>query len=369
MKKKDLLIPLAMLALGAGIGFWTRDRQQPVPGGDVTAAAGAGANEAADAAKSATMGEAADDAKTRTRAPGQYPAMSEMNAQTAPGYTAALPPLDAKVADIYDELKARAQRGDGKAACRLAIDLQQCADRDFMLEGADRAAQLLQERGAPKEGEASTWDERRLQFAQHQVDYALALDERCKGVSTAQMTEHSQLWRRAALTGHVPSMVHYARGDGFRMRETLDNLDALAQYKSEAERLMRAAAAAGSVEAAQQLALGYQQQRTAWASLFQQAVKPNPNEALTLSELAKLRDYAPMPGPRDIERWNRNPAHEEGLLFRFNKEDWDDAKDRAAKLNQSWAPADDSDGHRRSPWERADYARKACDRDQFTRLP
>ena len=29
MKKKDLLIPVAMLALGAGIGFWTRDRQAP----------------------------------------------------------------------------------------------------------------------------------------------------------------------------------------------------------------------------------------------------------------------------------------------------------------------------------------------------
>ena len=32
MKKQDLLIPLAMLALGAGIGFWTRDRQA-VPAG------------------------------------------------------------------------------------------------------------------------------------------------------------------------------------------------------------------------------------------------------------------------------------------------------------------------------------------------
>lgn len=48
-----------------------------------------------------------------------------------------------------------------------------------------------------------------------------------------------------------------------------DNLDALARYKGVAERIMRAAAAAGSVEAALQLAHAYQGTRGPWASLLQ----------------------------------------------------------------------------------------------------
>ncbi len=246
--------------------------------------------------------------------------------------------------------------------------MQQCADRDVSLEAAERAAQLIKERGAPKAGEAKNWPQRELQLAQQQIDHALALDDRCKGVNTAQMAQHSELWRRAALTGHVPSMVYYARGDGFRMRETLDNLEQLTQYKREAERMMRAAAAAGSVEAAQQLGLGYSQQRSPWASLFQQAIQPNIMESLTLMELANLRDYSPVPNWNQAERWNRNGASIEGIGDRFTSDQWEDAKRIALELDTRWARKDDSDGFRRSPSERQEHARASCAQDRFIRL-
>jgi hypothetical protein len=369
MKRKDLLIPVAMLALGAGIGFWTRDRQQPQA--DTPPAAG-------DAAGALTTPAATDAAPGRTtpaesrapaRAPGSYPALSEMNAQTAPGFAAApLPPLDARIADIYDELKQRAQRGDGKAACRLAIELQQCADRDFMLQGADRAAQMLQQdSGRRDDDNASEWEQRRRQFAQQQVDYALALDERCAGISEVQLGEHPDLWRRAALSGHVPSMVHYARGDGFRMRATLNNLDRLAQYKNEAERIMRAAAAAGSVEAAQQLSLAYADARGPWASLLQQAVKPNAVEAHSLYLLAKQRGYPPLADPGQSERWNRNSGWTDGQGYRVDAEQMAEAERRAVRYHGGWSAPDDSAGNRLSPWERQEKARAACNKDQFTK--
>ncbi len=301
----------------------------------------------------------------------RYPTFAEMNTQAAPGYASVLPPLDTKVVDVYAQLHERAAQGDGRAACRLAIELQQCADRDFMLQGADRAAQMLQQSGQqPRDaGGAAGWGQRRLEVAQQQIDYALALDERCDGVTETQLVEHADLWRRAALTGHVPSMVHYARGDGFRMRATLDSLDRLAQYKGEAERIMRSAAAAGSVEAAQQLAHAYQETRGPWASLLQQAVKPNPFEALTLHELAELRDYPPIADPREAERWNRNSAFVDGEGFRFDHSQLAQAKARAQEIDKLWAHADDSAGNRRSPWERADHAREACDRDRFITPP
>ena len=111
-----------------------------------------------------------------------------------------------------------------------------------------------------------------LDVAQRQIDYAVALDERCQGLSQDQVAEHVDWWRAAALSGHVPSMVHYAKGDGFRLNATLDNLDRLAAYRGEAERLMRAAAAAGSAEALQQLLLSYAPERDPRGTLLQQAI-------------------------------------------------------------------------------------------------
>jgi hypothetical protein len=283
MKKKDLLIPLAMLALGAGIGFWTRGREQP-------------------------MHQEHDDAVAAG-------AMASTTTQARVGNKA------------------------------------------------------MQEKGAPEAGEAENLEQRRLQKAQQQIDYAFELDERCKGVSSAQMAEHTELWRRAALTGHVPSMVYYARGDGFRMRETLDTLEQLAQYKREAERMLRAASAAGSVQAAQQLTSAYISQRGPWSSLVQQAIAPNRLEALTMMELAKLRDYAPHSGPQESERWNRNSSFVDGAGVRFTTDEWAEAKERAAKLHKTWSPADDSSGQRRSLWERAEYARASCNQDRFTTPP
>ena len=365
MKKQDLLIPLAMLALGAGIGFWTRDRQA-VPAGTEEIPSVLGAAEAPsterphDTSARGEPGDAASPAPAAAKAVG-----FELGAQVTPGFAAApLPPLDAKVVDIYDTLKERARLGDGKAACRLAIELQQCSERDFMLQGADRATRMMANRpaAATPDSQRQAWESRMLDAAQRQVDYAMALDARCQGLSETQVAEHVDWWRSAALSGHVPSMVHYAKGDGFRLRATLDNLERLAVYKGEAERLMRAAAAAGSAEALQQLLLAYGEARDARGTLLQQAIRPDPVEANAILELMRER-HVPMPSlaiPGGDAR-----AEPPRVIADLDAEQRVASEQRLAELRTAWPQTGAATDPRLPPWERVEADRQRCDQDLF----
>ena len=361
MKRKDLLIPVAMLALGAGIGFWTRDRQSPAdaPIGTDTAP-GEAATAAPATSRKASDGNVGDASSTTTAA--VKATGFELNAQVAPSFAAApLPPLDAKIADIYDTLKERARQGDGKAACRLAIELQQCSTRDFMLQGADRATRMMANRpnAATPDARRQEWESRMLDVAQRQIDYAVALDERCQGLSQDQVAEHVDWWRAAALSGHVPSMVHYAKGDGFRLNATLDNLDRLAAYRGEAERLMRAAAAAGSAEALQQLLLSYAPERDPRGTLLQQAIEPDPVEAAALLRLMQERGIA-LPRSEMSPRGDAPPS-----LAQLDPVEQARTEQRLAELRKTWPRTQSEDNTRRPPWEQVETQRAACDRDQF----
>ncbi|HRG16868.1 MAG TPA: hypothetical protein PLB00_12780 [Pseudomonadota bacterium] len=363
MKKKDLLIPVAMLALGAGIGFWTRDRQAPAASadarGDLATAATRVEAPVADAATDAPAGEPASTVK---------PAGFEMIAQVAPGFAAApLPPLDAKIADIYDALKERAQHGDGKAACRLAIELQQCVWREAIIQDLDRATRRMENRPAPQTADPrqAEWESRMLDMAQRQVDYASALDARCKGLSDAQVAAHVDWWRTAALSGHVPSLLHYAKGDAFRLNATLDNLERLGTYRNDAERLMRAAAAAGSPEALQQLLLAYAPERSPRGTLLQQAITPDPVEAQAILRLMQERGIAL---PRS-EMGRRGEAMEPpASLSRLDAAAQARADRRLAELRSAWPQTDAATDTRQPPWEQEDARRKACDQDRFATL-
>jgi hypothetical protein len=369
MKKRDLVIPLLMLLIGAGAGFLAREqRQSAETEGSASSAAGDTPETTSGAGTGARDADVVASAPDTAGGVAQNTSITAGSAASTPSVAAPLPPLDTKLADIYDALKARAEQGDGRAACRLAAELQQCADRDFMLEGADRAARMLDERGeqaATPGREPSQWESRRLSMAQQQIDFALALDERCKGISEAQLADHTNLWRRAALSGHVPSMVHYAKGDGFRMRATLDNLEALATYKGEAERMMRQAAAAGSAEAVQQLFAAYIERRSPWSGLLQQAIKPNVVEAQAIRDLMKENGLPPFPTSPETQRWNQQTDQVEGLFLFTTAKQRADAEERLAELRKEWPVIGPAPETSRSPWDRMQQSRESCARDQF----
>lgn len=366
MKKKDWLIPVVMLALGAGIGFWTRDRQAPNDGADAVDVSG-------DVAAGAASGETPVDGAQATVSDGVSAAQAkpvgfEMSAQVAPGFAAApLPPLDAKIADIYETLKERARHGDGKAACRLAIELQQCVWREAIIQDLDRATRRMEHRPAPQttDPRQAEWESRMLDMAQRQVDYAAALDARCKGLSEAQVAEHVDWWRTAALSGHVPSLVHYAKGDAFRLNATLDNLERLGTYKHDAERLMRAAAAAGSPEALQQLLLAYAPERSPRGTLLQQAIKPDAVEAQAILRLMQERGVAL---PRSEMSRRGETMDPPASLAHLDAAEQARADQRLAELRNAWPQTDVTTAARVPPWEQEEAQRKACDQDRFATL-
>lgn len=363
MKKKDLLIPVAMLALGAGIGFWTRDRQSlPATAVEFPPAHG-DAGAAANAARAPTV-----DAVGATPATAGKPAGFELSAQVAPGFAAApLPPLDAKIADYHDELAARARQGDGKAACRLAAELQQCVWREAILLDLDRATNRLANLpdSTANDPRRQQWESRMLDMAQRQVDYASALDARCNGLEEAQVAAHVNWWRMAALSGHVPSLVHYAKGDAFRQHATLDNLERLATYKRDAERLMRAAAAAGSAEAVQQLLLAYAPERGPRGTLLQQSIKPDLAEAQALLRLMQERGIAL---PRSETSRRGETMTPPASLSQLDAIEQARADQRLADLRRTWPHTDATTDTRPPPWEQEDAQRKACDQDRFATL-
>lgn len=363
MKKQDWLIPVAMLALGAGIGFWTRDRQVPTTrveaGGAIATNTANGEVPAADATTDAPGGESTSAAR---------PVGFEMVTMVAPGFAAApLPPLDAKIVDIYDTLAQRAQQGDGKAACRLAIELQQCVWREAILQDLDRATSRLANlpEATANDPRRQEWESRMLDMAQRQADYAAALNARCRGLSDAQVTGHVDWWRTAALSGHLPSLVHYAKGDAFRLNATLDNLERLGTYQRDAERLMRAAAAAGSREALQHLLLAYAPERSPRGNLLQQAIKPDPAEAQAILRLMQERGVAL---PRAETSRHGEAMAPPASLSQLDAIAQARADQRLADLRRAWPQTDAAADTRSPPWEQEDAQRKACDQDRFATL-
>jgi len=209
------------------------------------------------------------------------------------------------------------------------------------------------------------WESRMLDLAQRQADYAAALDARCEGLSDAQVAGHVDWWRTAALSGHLPSLLHYARGDAFRLNATLDNLERLGSYKRDAERLMRVAAAAGSPEALQQLLLAYAPERSPRSTLLQQAIQPDAAEAQAILRLMQERGIAL---PRSEMGRRGEATAPPPSLSQLDADEQARADQRLADLRTTWPHTDATTDSRRPPWEQEDAQRKACDQDRFATL-
>jgi hypothetical protein len=251
MKRKDLLIPVAMLALGAGIGFWTRplqvDRSTPrADTGDRNEATGA--HEHPLQASPATMARRLDPDMSagKERRPA---AIAGAPPATAPA-SAGLPPTGLPVAEIYPALHERALHGDAVAACRLAFELQRC---DRLRPDVDAEMATRIDPGKIQDPQTLAYMERQLaEMADRQ---AAARD--CAGLSDAQRREGFDRLRQAALAGHLPSLLAYAADGGVPSNQTLQRLDQLRHYRNEAMPLLERAMAQGSAAAAMQLSMAY----------------------------------------------------------------------------------------------------------------
>ncbi len=196
-----------------------------------------------------------------------------------------LPPLDRPLRATLPELKRRADAGEAAATCRLATELDFCAQIRMRLAGTAEMLRATEHAGANAEQQEQN---RRAMLAQS--ERVLQESAHCEGVPESTPAQRTGYWRSAALAGNPMALRYYASGGAFRHENLLDQLDALRVYRGEAESLALRAAQAGDRGMVMALAQAYSpdgpEQRR---SLLAQAVKPDGVRALAFS--LRAQDY------------------------------------------------------------------------------
>lgn len=276
------LLALLVLPVVAGLGWWGGRTSLPA------------------AEKTADTGPVADAALASSGV--SAPPSLDADAPRPRRPDAPLPDLATPLRDTWQDLKHHADAGDAGAACRLAAELEFC---DGIRQRLDSASAMLANRdvrtdlpGASDEEIAArrraltTGSERLLEQSRH-----------CEGVPAFSPQDRVRYWRSAALGGNVAAMRHYAVGNAFRMNDTLDNLDALRVYRSEAEAIAQRAVAAGDLITAMTLASAYSPHRRGNRRyLLAQSVQPDAGRALALYLYVQQRAQAGTPLSEPMQR-------------------------------------------------------------------
>lgn len=109
-------------------------------------------------------------------------------------------PEGALVRDMLDLLGDRARAGDAQAACELAHAIDRC--RMHVMFGQMRIQPLLRELKPDQVDELVEFEARRLEAAERQ-------DQFCDGLTQVELDEGVHFSARAALSGHVDSLVAF----------------------------------------------------------------------------------------------------------------------------------------------------------------
>lgn len=134
------------------------------------------------------------------------------NGEVTSGKGLPLPPANMPLSEIYVLLQRRADAGDGKAACRLAIELVRCqqalnmnkymsVDPDVIVEEADKSMNP-----GDKLKMANSIDEQKLTIMEKAKS--------CGKISTNQLMQTSRYLRQAAYASQADAMVAYVDGRG-----------------------------------------------------------------------------------------------------------------------------------------------------------
>jgi hypothetical protein len=150
--------------------------------------------------------------------------------------------------DTVKELRLRAQRGDARAACQLAAELDFCADAERRMSSLSRAIAVM--KASPGDNPAK---QRGLDELHNSI---IESRQYCTAIYSSPQ-ERIANWRLAATRGHVPSMLHYASGAGFGRDDLLSTLDEMKTYRRIAPGLMERVAATGNLDAHLMLGRAY----------------------------------------------------------------------------------------------------------------
>lgn len=225
-----LLVAL-LLACAVGLGFGVLDR------GERAAVATASP---ANAPAQATPPEAV----VRTlfpSAPGATdpPGTSAAREAGKPTASPPLPPLDARVVEHFDELQARAQRGEVAAACRLGYDLMLCRE----IPQLERSVSFFVDSAARGNEATRTGTVELIRRIETRLARARSI---CEGATPAQLRSAWRYMALAAELGHADAGAAFAVDPPLDRQNFLVDLDGWRYYRDNAARLLRRAAANGS---------------------------------------------------------------------------------------------------------------------------
>lgn len=238
--------------------------------------------------------QGADPTRDAVVAPGPSPAAGPtdplpVDSAPPPASVAAardpLPPLDTPLADVFDDLAARADRGDHQAACRLAFELQACSADLAQLRLAGRAAEGLASVDTDAmEGEQLAGFERQMASISRQFDARDALEAHCAGVPEVPRGRQVGWWRQAALAGNPEAARGYVTGEALPVEQWMQNLGAVEQMRRDLEPLAWRQMQAGDVTMAWHLMMAHARSPSLSPSgPLTQALEPDPEQALALA--------------------------------------------------------------------------------------
>jgi hypothetical protein len=182
---------------------------------------------------------------------------------------APLPILSSDFANIYDELKIRADGGNAKAACYLGLSLSKCHQIRMMEENGFDTNQKSLGNAKLDELMAKT------------VSEYLAARKICAGLSSSQLEGKTKYLRQAAHANIPSAMITYSQGFSFDQGLASIQNPEFHLWRKDAPKITERALRQGTPEAAIFLRNAYAHDANAFAALLED----NPVNAQTYSLL------------------------------------------------------------------------------------
>lgn len=176
------------------------------------------------------------------------PSLADEAASGASGSAAvALPPLDTPIDAIFDDLAERARRGDARAACRLAVELQRCRMAGFMGRGSRRLEGMATREDDSERRESMINELARIEAERERSETV------CSGLEAEQLDQAFAYQHQAAHA--LPELRTWAATQpALNFMNFVNELDAWQQYRNTALPWLETAAANGDLAAIAALA-------------------------------------------------------------------------------------------------------------------
>jgi hypothetical protein len=156
-----------------------------------------------------------------------------------------LPPAGTPLAQIFDELKARADAGDAAAASRLFDDLQHCATAQRLGQFLPAVANRMLSGDLPSGADALARSDRELDRVQRDLEFQQGSVALCAGLTPMQLGTLVPATLAAAQLGDMQAADCYVGANLNAWPDVLNNPDWISNYKNNALPLATAAVQQG----------------------------------------------------------------------------------------------------------------------------